>query len=198
VVPVEPVVDPVLPVVEPVVPVEPVAVLPVEPVAVLPVEPAVLPETEPLESVELLLPRLPPVVERRELSGVRPLAPRRDFIEPCWLQSHLQSLPDESLPIVVSVDAMSRVDALLEAPALRSDALVEDEVEGEALSDVVLVELSVRGALLSVGEVAAVLSFLVAVLELDWSAPVCAMATGAARAIARIAVAGTFIISSVG
>jgi hypothetical protein len=151
VVPVEPVVDPVLPVVEPVVPVEPV----------------VLPEVAPLESVELLLPRLPLEVERRELSGVRPLARRRDFIEPCWLQSHLQSLPEESLPIVASVEAMSRVDALLETPALRSDVVVEDEVEAEPLSDVVLVELSVRGALLSVGEVADVLSFLVALLELD-------------------------------
>jgi len=137
-----------VPVAEPVVPVEPVAVLPVEPVV----------------SVELLLPTLPLDDERRELSGVRPLARRRDFIEPCWLQSHLQSLPIESLPIVVSADAVSRVDALLETPALRSGVVVEDEVEAEPLSDVVLVEVSVRGALLSVAEV---LSFFVALLELD-------------------------------
>ena len=145
-----------MPVAEPVVPVEPVAVLPVEPV--------VLPPVEPVVSVELLLPTLPLDDERRELSGVRPLARRRDFIEPCWLQSHLQSLPIESLPIVVSADAVSRVDALLETPALRSGVVVEDEVEAEPLSDVVLVEVSVRGALLSVAEV---LSFFVALLELD-------------------------------
>ena len=139
-------------------------VVPVEPVAVLPVEPVVLPPVEPVVSVELLLPTLPLDDERRELSGVRPLARRRDFIEPCWLQSHLQSLPIESLPIVVSADAVSRVDALLETPALRSGVVVEDEVEAEPLSDVVLVEVSVRGALLSVAEV---LSFFVALLELD-------------------------------
>lgn len=126
-----------------------------------------LPGIEPLVSVELLLPRLPLEVERRELSGVRPLARRRDLIEPCWLQSHLQSLPEESLPIVVLADATSRVDALLETPALRSEVVVEDGVEAEPLSDVVLVEVSVRGALLSVGEVVEVLSFFVAVLELD-------------------------------
>jgi len=64
----------------------------------------------------------------------------------------------------VSADAVSRVDALLETPALRSGVVVEDEVEAEPLSDVVLVEVSVRGALLSVAEV---LSFFVALLELD-------------------------------
>jgi hypothetical protein len=150
----------------------PELVVPVEPVAV---EPVVLPE--PLELDEPLMPPvvapLVPVVvsprepvsvevEWREVSIVlRPLARRRDFIVPCWLQSHLQSFPMESLPMVV--DAVSR-DVLPDMPALRSDVVaVEELLDVEPLSVAVLLEVSERGVFLSVGEVVS-LSLSVALL----------------------------------
>lgn len=140
---VEPVVGAAGRVESPVVPVEPVvpvAVL-VEPVVPVAVEPVVLPEIESLALDEPLTP-----VEWRAASVVllRPLA-RRRFIVPCWLQSHLQSFPIESLPIV-SDDALSRRDVVPEALALLS--VVDGEVavgpEGLALLSVVAGEVAVE------------------------------------------------------
>jgi hypothetical protein len=156
----------------PVVPVEPV--VPLDPVAV---EPEVLPEVEPLLLDEpltppVVAPLVPLAVSPRELASVavewrdvsmllRPLARRRDFIDPCcWLQSHLQSLPMESLPIVV--EAVSR-DVLPDMPVLRSDVVAEDEVE--PLSAALVLVLLEPGVDLSGGEVASVL--LVLLVDLD-------------------------------
>ena len=84
---------------------------------------------------------------------MRPLV-RRRFVDPCWLQSHLQSLPIESLPIV-SDEAVSRRDVVPDAPALLS--VVDGEVEVEPLSVVVLLDVSERGVFLSAVEVGSVL-----------------------------------------
>jgi hypothetical protein len=153
------------------------------------VEPLTLPWVAPLVPVVVSPRELVSVeVEWRDVSiGARPLARRRDFIEPCWLQSHLQSLPIESLPIVV--EALSR-DVLVDMPVLRSDVVAVAELDVEPLSAAVLLEVSGRDFVLS-----ALVSFLVSLLvDFDWSAPVCAIAAGAAKAIARIAVAASFII----
>jgi hypothetical protein len=134
--------------VEPVVPAEPVV-----PVAVEPVEPVVLPEMEPLlvDESPVVAPLVPVVVSPRDFESVevewrdvsivlRPLARRRDFIEPCcWLQSHLQSLPIESLPIVV--DAVS-CDMLPDIPVLRSDFGAEEELDVEPLSVAAVLDVS--------------------------------------------------------
>ena len=175
---------------DPVVPVEPVAdVEPVPDAEPVPdVEPLVLPEVDPVVLEEpLAAPGLDPLallpspprelasveVEWRVVSiGLRPLARWRDFIEPCWLQSHLQSFPDESLPMV-SVDAVSR-DVPVDIPVLRSDVVADDEVEplfdvvlldaSEPLLDVVLLDASERGVLLSLVEL---LSLLLVAVEPD-------------------------------
>jgi hypothetical protein len=155
-----------------VVPVDPV--VPVVPVAVEPVEPVVLPETEPLVLDEPLIPPVaaplvPADVSPRELESVevewrevsielRPLARRRDFDEPCWLQSHLQSFPIESLPIVV--DAVSR-DVLPDIPAVWSEVVAEEELDMEPLSVAALLDVSERGVFWSAVEV---VSFRVALL----------------------------------
>jgi hypothetical protein len=171
---VEPVVGAAGRVESPLEPVVPVVVL-VEPVVPVAVEPVVLPEIESLLLDEPLTP-----VEWRAASVVplRPLA-RRRFIVPCWLQSHLQSLPIESLPIA-SDEAVSRRGVELDALALLSvvdgevdvepDGLallsvVDGEVEVEPLSVVALLAVSDRGVLLSVVEVGSVLVALLVLVE---------------------------------
>lgn len=153
------------------------------------VELVVLPAVEPL-----MLPEVEPValrsrsrgafvsleVDRRiELSvALRPLARFFDFILPIWLQSqlHLSSLAD------VSEDAAT----------FRSDVVAEDEVDGEPRSEVLLsVEVLARGCVLSDG---AALSFGgLLTLAFGRSSRVCAVATGAARARARIEVTASFM-----
>jgi hypothetical protein len=151
---------------EPVVPVESVEPLPeIEPLLL---DESVLVEELPVVAEPLAaLPRPPRAptsvdVECRPVSVVlRPLA-RRCFIDPCWLQSHLQSLPDESLPIVVPLAAVSRLRVVpvddIPVPPLRSEVDVVAEPEVDPRSDV-LVLLDVLGvvALLDVPGVVALL-----------------------------------------
>ena len=112
-------------------------------------------------------------VDRRiELSvALRPLARFFDFVLPMLLQSqlHLSSLAD------VSEDEAT----------FRSDVVAEDEVDSEPRSEVLLsVEVLARGCVLSDG---AALSFGgLLTLAFGRSSRVCAIATGAARARARI------------
>ena len=102
----------------------PVAVSEVEPLAlpvalVLP-EPVTVPELAPVESRPRSRGAFASVeVERRDSVVVRPLARGRDFIVPCLLQSHLQSLSMEP------DDATSRL-------------VVDDELEVEPRSEVLL------------------------------------------------------------
>jgi hypothetical protein len=144
---------------------------------------------------------------RIELSvGLRPLARRFDLIfVPSWLQSHLHL---SSFPIVSVEDAMPPVR--VEAPAwgivlsvgdavsllvdalVESEVLVDDEVDIDPRSDVLLPAVAPAcGIVLSVGE--AVSFFVDCVVELGRSSVVCADTAGAASASARIEVAASFI-----
>lgn len=178
---------------------------------VLPV-PVTVPELEPVASRPRSRGAFASVdVEWRDVSDVlRPLARCRVFIEPwTWLQSHMHSLPSLSLPITwpedvprlvldVPTDAVSRVEVLVDGP-LRSDVVVDDDVlpvEAPgvpfALSVEVVVSLLGVVALLLLLELG-VAVLLVLLLGLARSVPVCAIAAGAARAMARIAVGASFI-----
>lgn len=180
------------------------------------------PETDPLVlPVPVTVPELAPVLSRSRSRGafasvevecrdvsdaLRPLARRRDFIEPCWLQSHLQSL---SLPIV-SVDAVSRLELLpteavsrLEVPVELVSwlgAVADDPMPVVADDDVLPVEGVVALLLFPVVEVSfpvvlvlGVAVLLVLLLGFERSVPVCAITAGAARARARTAVGASFI-----
>src|SRR5205085_12419749 len=88
--------------------------------------------------------------------------------------------------------AVSRLDVLVDAPTLGSVVLVEDDVlpvgaRGVPLSLSVVEVLSLLVVLLPV------FGFVAVVLLLERSVPVCAIAAGAARAIARTAVETSFI-----
>ena len=193
--------------------------MPVDPVVpdpavllVLPV-PVTVPELEPVASRPRSRGAFASVdVEWRDVSDVlRPLARCRVFIEPwTWLQSQMQSLPSLSLPITwpedvprleldVPTDAVSRVEVLVDAPPLRSDVVVDEDVlpveaPGVPFASSVEVVVSLFGVvvlllLLELG----VAVLLVLLLGLARSVPVCAIAAGAARAMARIAVGASFI-----
>ncbi|HYV66336.1 MAG TPA: hypothetical protein VE964_08835, partial [Myxococcales bacterium] len=112
-----------------------------------------------------------------EPSALRPLARRfDDFIAPCLLQSHLQSL---SFAMLSDELATSRLDA-------------DDELDMEPRSEVLPVEVP------ALGIDWAGMSFLVVLVDgLLRSSVVCALAAGAASASARMEVATSFIGASV-
>ena len=196
--------------------------MPVEPdtepllLLVLP-EPVTVPELEPVVSRPRSRGAFASVdVECRDDSvALRPLARFRDFVEPwTWLQSHMQSLPSLSLPITwlddvslldveVPIDVVSRlevpvveesrVEALPETPVLPV-ALVEAlPVDGFAVVALLLSLLDEVSLLVALVPVLGVAPVLVLLLGFERSAPVCAIAAGAARARARIAVGASFI-----
>jgi hypothetical protein len=170
--------------------------------------PVTLPELEPALSRSRSRGAFASVdVECRDVSdALRPLARRRDFIEPCWLQSHLQSL---SLSLPMSLDAVSRLELLptdavsrLEAPielVSRLEVPVDDPIPVVADEEVLPVDgvalLSVVDfvSLVVVVVLPGVVLLLVLLLGFERSVPVCAITAGAARAMARTAVGASFI-----
>ena len=175
------------------------------------------PEADPLVlPVPVTVPELEPVVSRPRSRGafasvdvecrddsvaLRPLARFRDFIEPwTWLQSHMQSLPSLSLPIIW-FDDVSRLEVEVPIEAVSRLVLLVDDLVPVVADDEVLPVDGVVALLLSVVDllslpvvlVLGLVVLLVPLLGFARSLPVCAIAAGAARASARIAVGASFM-----